>query len=280
MKAIRLPLYLLFTAALWGCTGETSVTTREDEAPLNEPATVDEDANVSDRSASAAKPRDNTAAPTPPPDRTPPPTRPADRNEAREERLEPREPAARTDLPSRPTMAMHRVAAGTPLTVVMSSQVSTATHKEGDTFEATFAEPWSVDGRIVAERGDRVIGKVEEVVQPGRVKGRGELQLVLTEIFTGNKRYQIDTEPFVAIAIDNKERDAAVIAGGAGVGAVIGRIAGGKKGAAIGAIIGGGSGTATVLATKGQAMTIEPETKVNFVLDDAVELPILRNKDS
>jgi hypothetical protein len=143
-----------------------------------------------------------------------------------------------------------------------------------------FAEPWSVDGRIVADRGDRVTGRVEEVLEPGRVKGRGELQLVLTEVITGGERYKIDTEPFLAIAIDNRERDAAVIAGGAGVGAVIGRITGGKKGAAIGAIIGGGSGTAAVLATRGQAMTIEPETKVNFVIEDAVRLPVIRNKDS
>jgi hypothetical protein len=82
----------------------------------------------------------------------------------------------------------------------------------------------------------------------------------------------------VAIAVDNKERDAAIIAGGAGVGAAIGAITGGKKGAAIGAILGGGGGTATVLATPGQSMKIEPETKVNFVLDDDVRLPVIRSR--
>jgi hypothetical protein len=171
---------------------------------------------------------------------------------------------------------MHTVAAGTPLTIVMGGLISTATSKDGDTFEGTLAEDWSVDGRIVAERGDTVTGRVQDVMQPGKVKGRAQLTLTLTEIFAGNRGYRISTEPFVAIAVDNKERDAAIIAGGAGIGAAIGAITGGKKGAAIGAIIGGGGGTATVLATPGQDMKIEPETKVNFVLDDAVRLPVLR----
>jgi hypothetical protein len=160
----------------------------------------------------------------------------------------------------------------------MADAVSTATSKEGDTFAASLAEPLVVNGRVVAERGDKATGRVEEVINPGRVKGRAQLKLVLTELSANDRAYKIKTEPFVAIAVDNKERDAAIIAGGAGVGAAIGAITGGKKGAAIGAIIGGGGGTATVLATPGQSMKIEPETKVNFVLDDDLRLPVIRNR--
>jgi hypothetical protein len=115
-------------------------------------------------------------------------------------------------------------------------------------------------------------------VTPGKVKGRAQLTLVLTELATNDRRYKIKTEPFVAIAVDNKERDAAIIAGGAGVGAAIGAITGGKKGAAIGAILGGGGGTAAVLTTPGKSMKIEPETRVNFVLDNDVRLPVIRNR--
>jgi hypothetical protein len=160
----------------------------------------------------------------------------------------------------------------------MADEVSTATSKEGDTFAASLAEPLVVNGRMVAERGDKATGRVEEVINPGRVKGRAQLKLVLTELSANDRPYKIKTEPFVAIAVDNKERDAAIIAGGAGVGAAIGAITGGKKGAAIGAIIGGGGGTATVLATPGQSMKIEPETKVNFVLDNDVRLPVIRSR--
>ena len=174
---------------------------------------------------------------------------------------------------------MQRVPAGTSITVVMADEVSTSKSKEGDTFNASLAEHWVVDGRVVAERGDKVVGRVNDVVTPGRVKGRAELKLVLTELLTDDRTYPLRTQPFVAIAVDNKERDAAIIAGGAGVGAAIGAITGGKKGAAIGAIIGGGGGTATVLATPGQSMKIEPETKVNFVLDQDLRLPTIRRAD-
>ena len=174
---------------------------------------------------------------------------------------------------------MQKVPAGTSITVVMADEVSTSKSKEGDTFNASLSEPWVVDGRVVAERGDKVVGRVDDVVTPGRVKGRAELKLVLTELITDDRTYAIKTEPFVAIAVDNKERDAAIIAGGAGVGAAIGAITGGKKGAAIGAIIGGGGGTATVLATPGQSMKIEAETKVNFVLDKDLRLPPIRRAD-
>ncbi|HET9943746.1 MAG TPA: hypothetical protein VFR05_10410, partial [Terriglobia bacterium] len=186
------------------------------------------------------------------------------------------EPTNANRVPAGPEM--RSVPSGTTLTVVMADEVSTSTSNEGDSFHAELSEPIVVDGRIVAERGDPVTGRVEEVVKPGRVKGRAQLKLVLTEITTNDRKYKIKTEPFVAIAVDNKERDAAIIAGGAGVGAAIGAITGGKKGAAIGAVLGGGGGTATVLATPGQSMKIEPETKVNFVLDNDVRLPVVRSK--
>ena len=187
-------------------------------------------------------------------------------------------PANADRVPRAPAVEMQTIPAGTSLTVTMSDEVSTSSSKEGDTFHAALTDAWIVDGRVVAERGDHVVGRVDDIVTPGKVKGRAQLTLVLTELATNDRRYKIKTEPFVAIAVDNKERDAAIIAGGAGVGAAIGAITGGKKGAAIGAILGGGGGTAAVLTTPGKSMKIEPETKVNFVLDNDVRLPVVRNR--
>ena len=136
-------------------------------------------------------------------------------------------------------------------------------------------ENLTIDGRVVAERGAGVTGRVTRVDDPGKVKGRARLELELTGIKT-DKTYKLDTEPFIAVAPDNKDRDAAIIAGGAGVGAIIGGIASGGKGAAIGAIIGGGSGTTAVLMTKGQNIHLDAEAKVNFVLKDQVSLPVIR----
>jgi hypothetical protein len=172
---------------------------------------------------------------------------------------------------------MMTVPEGTKLTVTLIDSLSTETSSEGDTFMASLSEPVVVDGKVVADKGTKVQGRVERVEEPGKVKGRATLELALTGIYDNSRMIKLSTEPFAAIAEDNKDRDAGIIAGGAGVGAVIGAIAGGKKGAAIGAIIGGGSGTTAVLVTRGEHIRLDSETKVNFVLDDSVRLPVIRN---
>jgi|SRR6267142_5782847 len=75
-----------------------------------------------------------------------------------------------------------------------------------------------------------------------------------------------------APAKTTQTRDAEIIAGSAGVGAVIGAIAGGKKGAAVGAIAGGGAGTGVVLGTKGKEIHYGPETRLNFTLANSVQM--------
>jgi hypothetical protein len=172
---------------------------------------------------------------------------------------------------------MENVAAGTALTVTLANGLSTETAREGDTFVANLTQPLVVNGKVVAERGDKVVGHVKTVDEPGRVKGRARLALLLDSITIDDRKHNIETEPFTVVATDNKERDAGIIAGGAGVGAVIGAVTGGKKGAALGAIIGGGTGTTAVLITKGDHVNLEPETRVNFVFARDVNLPVIRN---
>jgi len=82
----------------------------------------------------------------------------------------------------------------------------------------------------------------------------------------------IETKPYRAVAESTKKRDAAIIGGGAGLGAAIGAIAGGGKGAAMGAAIGGGAGTGTVLATKGKEIHYSPETRISFTLAASVQI--------
>jgi hypothetical protein len=172
---------------------------------------------------------------------------------------------------------MMTVPSGTNLTVALIDPLSTETSLAGDAFSASLAEPLTVNGKVVAERGTRVVGRVQRVDEPGKIKGRAALELALTGIRDGSRTIPLSTELFTALAEDNKGRDAGIIAGGAGVGAIIGAIAGGKKGAAIGAVIGGGSGTTAVLATRGDHIRLDSETRVNFVLDDSVQLPVIRN---
>ncbi len=172
------------------------------------------------------------------------------------------------------------VPSGTALTVTLADTLSTESNKEGDAFTAHLSQPIVVAGKVLAEKGDRVTGHIKTLEEPGRVKGRARLELVLDDIRTSKDTFKVSTEPFIAVASDNHERDAAEIGGGAAVGAAIGAITGGKKGAAIGAVIGGGTGTTAVLITKGSQMTITPETKINFVLSRDVDLPVIRNTNT
>ena len=283
---IRLPLLCLLLVLGPGCKRDNPPDYAAPPQPSSEATANNDSAGAPDRAAPAPAPQRPAAKPAAPAPRrvepapsAPVPSSPPPTNSEVASTVNTRVEPERVDRSTpAPAVATQTVTAGTSLTVVMSDEISTKTSKEGDTFHAALAEPWIIDGRVVAERGDKAVGRVEEVVNPGRVKGRAQLKLVLTELSMGDRRYKIKTEPFVAIAVDNKERDAAIIAGGAGVGAAIGAITGGKKGAAIGAILGGGGGTATVLATPGQSMKIEPETKVNFVLDNDVRLPVIRSK--
>jgi hypothetical protein len=172
------------------------------------------------------------------------------------------------------------VPSGTAFTVTLADRISTESNQEGDSFTAHLSQPIVVNGRVVADKGDRVTGHIKKLDEPGKVKGRARLELVLDEIRTSRDSYKLSTEPFIVVGEDTHERDAAEIGGGAAVGAAIGAITGGKKGAAIGAVIGGGTGTTAVLLTKGKQLNLEPETKVNFVLSRNVDLPVIRNSNT
>ena len=161
---------------------------------------------------------------------------------------------------------------GSRLRVSLLDGVSTTKSSPGDVFQASLLEPVVVDGNTVLEKGAKVEGRVADVAESGRVKGRASLRLVLTTIEYRGEEIAIDTKPFVAEADDTKGRDAAIIGGGAGVGAAIGAIAGGGKGAGIGALVGGGAGTGTVLATKGKDLHYPPETRLNFTLATPVQV--------
>src|SRR5437879_1916203 len=165
------------------------------------------------------------------------------------------------------------IPAGTHFRIALIDAVSSDKSRRGDSFMATLAEPIVVDGKTVMEKGTRVKGRVVDAKESGRVKGRASIELMLTEIVRDNgKSVNISTKPYRAVAESTKKRDAAVIGGGAGLGAAIGAIAGGGKGALIGAGIGGGAGTGTVLATKGKEIHYSPETRLTFTLARSVEI--------
>jgi len=150
----------------------------------------------------------------------------------------------------KPLKAKLVIPSGTKLSVALIDLLDTDKNSAGDHFLASLAESVVIDGNTVLEKGTKVRGYVIEVQDSGRVKGLASIRLALTDIMQGTRMVAITTETFAATADSSQTRDAEIIAGGAGVGAVIGAIAGGKKGAAVGAIAGGGAGTGVVLGAK------------------------------
>ena len=183
---------------------------------------------------------------------------------ADEKKAEPAKPA--------PPPAM-KIPAGTPLAITLSQSLDSGKNNAGDTFTANLSEDVVVGGKTVLKKGTPIEGKVVSAEGAGKVKGVGKMSLTLTEATVNGKAVALNTNNHSAQAGTSKGRDAAVIGGGAGVGAAIGAIAGGKKGAAIGAAVGGGGGTAAVLATKGKDVEYPAETRLEFTLENEVTVP-------
>ncbi len=180
-------------------------------------------------------------------------------------------PPAVTQPPA-PRTATLRV--GTVIDIRLSEPISSATNLPGDRFHGVLDRDLEVDGQVVAKKGAEVIGKMIDVVQSGKVKGRAAMSLELTELRTGEDNYLIKTNVINIEAQDSKVDDAKKVGVGAGIGAIIGAIAGGKKGAAIGAAVGGGAGTAGVLLTRGKEVEFQPEHRFSFRLDKDVEMQL------
>jgi hypothetical protein len=192
---------------------------------------------------------------------TPAPAAPADKPK-------PAEPAK----PAAPKAVV--IPAGTSLNIVLSDSLNSGKNKAGDTFSGNLSEPVAVNGKTILNKGTTVEGTVVAAEGSGRVSGKANMSLALTSVTIKGKTVSISTKANVAEAESTKGRDAAIIGGGAGVGAAIGAIAGGGKGAAIGAAVGGAGGTGTVLATKGKEVKYDAESKLEFTLDKDVKITL------
>lgn len=155
----------------------------------------------------------------------------------------------------------------------LGQSLSSDHNQPGDTFTATLDAPVSADGFVIAERGARVEGRVLEAQRSGKLKGDAVLTLELTTLHTSDGQHvAIQTEMFHKQAPRATGEDVGMVAAAAGVGAIIGAMAGGGKGAAIGAGAGGAAGVGGVAMTRTRAVSLPTETKVSFRLKSPVTL--------
>jgi hypothetical protein len=155
----------------------------------------------------------------------------------------------------------------------LETAVSTASASAGDLVLARLIEPVRQGERVVVPEGAEVRGEVMISVRSGKTKGRARLVVAFEQLSVKGGPHPIDASPIDITAGDSHKRDAAIIGGSAGAGAVIGGIKDGGKGAGIGALIGGAAGTGVVLVTRGKEVELPAGTQVKVTLRHSVSIP-------
>ncbi len=180
-------------------------------------------------------------------------------------------PAAVATPPAQPHVV--ELAEGTYLAIRLGETISSEHNYTGDAFRGALEEPIIRNGFIIAEKGSKVLGRIVNATQAGRVRGVSNLNVTLTEInTTDGQRIKVQTNSVEKEGSKSTGTDAAKIGGGAALGALIGALGGGGKGAAIGAGAGGAAGTGVVLATRGKAAILPNEARLVFQLVSPVTI--------
>jgi hypothetical protein len=153
------------------------------------------------------------------------------------------------------------IPAGTPLLVRMVDPVSSK-DPQGKRFAATLESDLVVNGAAVAKAGTKVYGRVQSAQQAGRYAGQSALDLRLTELAVGPNTVPITTSGYTDASSRSGGKTARGAAAGAAVGAVVDGGEGAGKGAAIGAVASG--------VKKGEVLSVNPGTLLEFRLQQPV----------
>ena len=187
-----------------------------------------------------------------------------------------------------PASGSYTVPPGTRVLMNMINSVSTKQAQVGDRIYLETAFPISATNHIVVPQGSWVTGTIIEVKRPGRVKGRGELQVRFDSLtlpngvsrsfrsdlsqVDGRSNQDLNREQSKIKGPSDKMGDATTVmtttAEGAGIGAAVGAAAGHiGAGAGLGAGAGAAAGLATVLLSRGPDATLTKGSSVEMTLD-------------
>jgi hypothetical protein len=179
---------------------------------------------------------------------------------------------------------------GTVIPIVLTAFLNTRNSQVGDAVYADTTYPVWIQQQLVIPKGSTIRGTVTEVVQPGKVKGKGKLAVRFDDILLPNGVKRDLSASFKGIhgagaeTIDrksetvsaggggNKGAEIGTVVGTSATGAVIGAIADeGATGTLIGAGVGAAAGIATVLFSRDRHLVISPGTQFDLELKRALK---------
>ena len=165
------------------------------------------------------------------------------------------------------------VPGGTYFTIRTTQPLSSNQNHPGDQFTATLVNPIIANGRVVADRGQIVAGRVVESQKAGKVKGQSKLAITLTDLtLVDGSQIPFHAQLTGFTGGTSYGRDTGTIVGPAATGAAIGGIAAGPVGAGIGAAAGATAGLIGVLFTRGNPTVIYPESVLTFRIQDPIQV--------
>jgi len=163
---------------------------------------------------------------------------------------------------------------GTFVTVRVNQMLSSNKSQAGDVFSATLMQPMVVDGVVVAQRGQTVMGRVAEAQKP-KSGHDSRLGLELTGLTLADGTQAAVHSQLVARqgSTTPAGREVGTVATTTAVGAGVGAAAAWGTGAAAGAGAGAAVGIIGVMVTHNHPTVVYPETALTF----RIETPVVIN---
>lgn len=204
---------------------------------------------------------------------------------------EPQAPLARPAPSAKPAPSGSTliVPAGERLVLELETPLHTRVTKVNDSAEFVTHRDLVVGRRVVVPRGSYVRATVTKAKRPGRLKGRGEIQLRFDELelpdgtvipFTAdllragfNEVKDGKLEEAGPDGEGNTAQDLLVVAQGGMQGVLIGSAIGGRKGAGYGGAIGAGVGLAGMLLRRGPDLDLHRGTLFEVELNQEISVP-------